>query len=147
MQCALNNRCAPDNPILQYLSEPTILILLIYFFNYCFQDPLDPEEACQGPRGVTKQYQTTFQIGSYVDVVNVNSTICTAGRCSHTFQPPSNLSSSSGRVLVAAENVVGMGVKGACTTHTISEQQCYLVLLHECRTHRCKTSAVDSRLD
>ena len=79
-------------------------------------------ETCQGPRGVITQYQTRFQIGSYVDVVNVNSTRCTAGRCSHTFDPPSNLSSCYGRVLVAAENVVGMGVERICTTHIISEQ-------------------------
>ena len=85
-----------------------------------------------------------------MDVVNVNSTRCTAGRCSHTFQPPSNLSLSSGRVLVAAENVVGMGVERTCTTHAISEQQCYHALLHKCMTQtsgRCKTSTVDSRLD
>ena len=52
---------------------------------------------------------------------NVNTARCTAGRCSHTFEPPSNPPSSYDSVLVAAENVVGMGAARICTTQTISE--------------------------
>ena len=52
---------------------------------------------------------------------NVNITSCTAGRCSHTFVPPSNPPSSYDNVSVAAKNVVGVGAARACTTQTISE--------------------------
>ena len=52
---------------------------------------------------------------------NVSITNCTAGRCSHTFEPPSNPPSSYDSVSVAAENVVGVGAAKTCTTQTISE--------------------------
>ena len=52
---------------------------------------------------------------------NVNISMCTAGRCSHTFEPSSNSSSSYDNVSVAAENVVGVGAARTCTTQTISE--------------------------
>ena len=40
---------------------------------------------------------------------NVNIAKCTARKCSHTFEPPSNPPSSYDSVSVAAENVVGVG--------------------------------------
>ena len=46
---------------------------------------------------------------------------CTDGRCSHTFKPLSNPSSSYDSVSVAAENVVGVGAARMCITQTISE--------------------------
>ena len=78
-------------------------------------------EACQGPRGVITQYQIRFQSGSTVNTENVNIARCTAGRCSHTFQPPSNPPSSFDSVSVAAENVVGQGAVTKCTANPISE--------------------------
>ena len=45
----------------------------------------------------------------------------TAGRCSHTFMPPSNPPSSYDSVSVAAENVVGIGAARNLTTQPISE--------------------------
>ena len=78
-------------------------------------------EACQGPKGVVTQYQIRFQSGSVVNTENVNIARCTAGRCSHTFQPPSNPPSSFDSVSVAAENVVGQGAAAKCTAHPISE--------------------------
>ena len=54
-------------------------------------------------------------------IVNVNIARCTAGRCSHTFEPPSNPPSSYDSVSVAAENVVGVGTARTCTTQPIGE--------------------------
>ena len=82
------------------------------------QDPKDP---CSGITGNITQYQISYQTGSVVATVNVNITKCTAGRCSHTFEPHSNPPSSYDRVSVAAENVVGVGAARMCTTQTISE--------------------------
>jgi len=67
------------------------------------------------------EYQITFQTGSVVATENVNIAACTAGRCSHTFEPPSNPSSRYYGVSVAAENVVGVGAARTCTTQPISE--------------------------
>ena len=50
-------------------------------------------------------------------------TECTVGRCSYTFEPPSNPPSSYDSVSVAAENVVGVGAARTCTTQPISELQ------------------------
>ena len=88
------------------------------------QDPVDPDRtgACPGPRGDITQYRISFQTGSYIAATeNVSITNCTAGRCSHTFEPPSNPPSSYDSVSVAAENVVGIGTAKTCTTQTISE--------------------------
>ena len=85
------------------------------------QDPIDPGEGCPGITGNITQYQISFQTGSSVATENVNITRCTAGRCSHTFEPPSNFPSSYDGVSVAAENVVGVGTARVCTTQTISE--------------------------
>ena len=52
---------------------------------------------------------------------NVNIAGCTAGRCSHTFEPPSNPPSRYDGVSVTAENVVGVGAARTCTAQTISE--------------------------
>ena len=52
---------------------------------------------------------------------NVNIARCTAGRCSHTFEPPSSPPSSYDSVLVVAENVVGVGVARTCAAQFISE--------------------------
>ena len=78
-------------------------------------------EACLSLTGNITQYQISFQTGSVVATENVNISRCTAGRCSHTFEPPSNPPSSYDGVSVAAENVVGVGVARTCTTQTISK--------------------------
>ena len=79
-------------------------------------------DLCPGVSGNITQYRISFQTGSsIVATENVNITKCTAGRCSHTFKPPSNLPSSFENVSVAAENVVGVGNPRTCTTQTISE--------------------------
>ena len=58
------------------------------------------------------------------------------GRCSHTFEPPSNPPSSYGSVSVAAVNVVGVGAVRNCTTHTISEllQKLFIVYKYHAPT-------------
>ena len=81
----------------------------------------DAGEACPGVSGNITKYQIRFQTGSVVDTENVNIAECTAGRCNHTFEPPSNPSSSYDSVSVAAENVVGVGAARTCTTQTISK--------------------------
>ena len=82
------------------------------------QDPADP---CPDVSGGITHYQISFQTGSTVVTGNVNIVMCTAGRCSHTFEPPSNPPSSYDSVSVAAENVVGVGAAKTCTSITISE--------------------------
>ena len=82
---------------------------------------MDPVKACQSPKGVITQYQIRFQSGSVVNTENVNIARCTAGRCNHTFEPPSNPPTSYDSVSVAAENVVGVGVARTCTPQPISE--------------------------
>ena len=77
---------------------------------------MDP---CPGVTGDITLYQIIFQNGSSVATKNVNIAECTAGRCSHTFEPPSNPPSSYDSVSVAAENVVGVGAARTCTTQTI----------------------------
>ena len=84
-------------------------------------DPVDPGEACPGPSGNITQYQISFHTGSVVATENVSIAGCTAGRCSHTFEPPSNPHSSYDSVSVAAENVVGVRAARTCTRQTISE--------------------------
>ena len=71
---------------------------------------------CPGLSESITQYQIRLHTGSFVDALIVNITACTAGRCSHTFEPPFNSSSSYGtyRVSVAAENVVGVGPARTC---------------------------------
>ena len=78
-------------------------------------------EPCPGVSGDITQYQISFQTGSVVVTENVNTARCTAGRCSHTFEPPSNPPSSYDSVSVAAENVVGVGAARMCTTQPISK--------------------------
>ena len=87
----------------------TFLTGLSFCKSVASQDPLDSVEACKGPRGVITQYQTRFQSGSTVNTENVNIARCNAGRCSHTFEPPSNPPTSYDSVSVVAENVVGGG--------------------------------------
>ena len=60
------------------------------------------------------QYWISFQTGYVVVTESVDSARCTAiaGRCSHTFEPPSNPPSSYDSVSVAAENV--HGGSGSC---------------------------------
>ena len=82
---------------------------------------MDTRETCQRPRGDITQYQISFQTGSLVVTENVNLAECKAGRCSHTFEPPSNPPSSYDGVSVAAENMVGVGAARTCTTQPISE--------------------------
>ena len=52
---------------------------------------------------------------------NVSTSGCTAGRCSYTFESPSNPPSSYDNVSVAAKNVVGVGTARTCTAQPISE--------------------------
>ena len=88
-------------------------------YGITHQDTVDPEETCQGPH--ITQYQISFETGSTVNTENVSTSVCTAGRCSYTFEPPSNPPSSYDNVSVAAENVVGVGDARTCTSQTISE--------------------------
>ena len=78
-------------------------------------------ETCPGQNGNITQYKISFQTGSLEKTENVNITSCTAGQCSYTFQPPSNLPSSYNRVSVAAGNEVGVGATRSCTTQPISK--------------------------
>ena len=90
---------------------------------------MDPGEACPGPAGDITQYQISFQSGSVVVTENVNLAECTAGRCSYTFEIPSNPPSSYVSVTVAAENVVGVGPARTCTSQPISEFYYYIFSL------------------
>ena len=95
-----------------------------------FQDLV---ELCPGVTGNITQYQIRFQSGSLSTTQNVNIVNCTAGRCNHTFEPPSNPPSSYDSVSVAAENVVGVGAARTCTTQTISELSlslCHVLYKH-----------------
>ena len=78
-------------------------------------------EPCPDVTGNITQYQIRFQTGSVVATEIVNIARCTAGRCSYTFELPSNPPSSYDSVSVAAENVVGVGAARTCTTQTISK--------------------------
>ena len=81
-----------------------------------------PKEMCLPPSpGVIIQYQISLNTGSRVATESVNIARCTAGRCSHTFEPPSNPPSSYDSVSVAAENVVGVGAAKTCGAQTISK--------------------------
>ena len=102
----LNSEYLPEAPV-YFMVLPTM------------QDAVDPEETCQGPH--ITQYQISFETGSTVITDNVSTSGCTDGRCSHTFEPPSNPPSSYDSVSVAAENVVGVGAARTCTTQTISK--------------------------
>ena len=82
---------------------------------------MDTRETCQRSRGDIIQYKISFETGSIVATESVSSVRCTDGRCSHTFELPSNPPSSYDSVSVAAENVVGVGAARMCTTQTISE--------------------------
>ena len=77
------------------------------------QSPVDP---CSGVSEAITQYQISFQT---VATENVNIARCTAGRCSHSFEPPSNPPSNYDSVSVAAENVVGVGVARTCTAKAV----------------------------
>ena len=83
-------------------------------------DP-DAREMCLLPRTNITRYLIRFQNSSSVNAVNVSISECTAGRCSHTFEPPSDPPSSYDSVSVAAVNVVGVGAARTCTTQSISE--------------------------
>ena len=112
-QCA-----AQDNLILRCITVPGKLYLVNYHIS--LQDIID---SCPGLNGDITHYQISFQTVSTVATENVNIAKCTGGRCSHTFEPPSNPPSSYDSVSVAAENVVGVGAARTCTTQTISELQ------------------------
>ena len=85
---------------------------------------MEPQEACQDPRGVTRRYQIRYVIGSRV-YENVNTSTCRAERCSYTYNlvniPSDSVPSSYDSVSVAAENVVGFGAARTCTSQPISE--------------------------
>ena len=112
---------------------------MMYFV--CLQDPVDPQEACRGPRGRITQYQISFQIGSFRETENVNSSACRAETCNHAFNLLNVLSDSvpSGydSVSVAAENVVGVGPARTCTTQTISELNSIMLVHRQTNTHSC----------
>ena len=95
--------------------------------HHSLQDPVDP---CPSVTGNITHYQISLQTGSVVATESVNIARCTAGRCSHTFEPPSNPPSSYDSVSVAAENVVGVGAATTCTTQTISECCYYIILVN-----------------
>ena len=75
---------------------------------------MDP---CPGISGVIKWYKIDYQ----AIIVNMDVSMCMNGRCSHTFEPPSNPPPSYYSVSVAAENVVGVGAARNCTAQTVSE--------------------------
>ena len=86
--------------------------------------PIEPSEiTMSGPQLETSKNTRSISRLSllHVDTEDVNTARCTAGRCSHTFEPPSNPPSSYDSVSVAAENVVGVGATRTCTAQTISE--------------------------
>ena len=83
------------------------------------QDPIDPAEACPGPSGNVTHYKISFQTGPFINNIAIYE--CKGGKCSHTFEPPSNPPSSYDKVSVAAENVVGVGAVKLCSTQIISE--------------------------
>ena len=118
----------------------TVLLKIYFKFDISLQDLVDPGEACPGPTGNISQYQLSFQTGSVFGAENVNIARCTAGGCSHTFEPPSNPPSSYDSVSVAAENVLGVGAARTCTSQTISECYYYMfsavVRLHKVRRTR-----------
>ena len=94
------------------------------FYHASIQDAVDP---CPGISGVIKFYDINYQNTT----VNIDVLMCMNGRCSHTFEPPSNPPSSYGNVSVAAENKVGVGAARTCTAQTISELPLKsLLLLH-----------------
>ena len=95
-------------------------VFFLYVILFLFQDPVDP---CPNVTGAITQYTISFQTGSIVATENVNIASCRAGRCSYTFEPPTNPPSNYDSVSVAAENVVGVGAARTCTTQPISELQ------------------------
>ena len=115
-----------------YLYADTVQFLLCCAYrntissiiHISLQDQVDLEEARLGPSGNITLYQISFQTGSVVVTENVKIAECTAGRCSHIIEPPSNPPSSYDGVSVVAENVVGVGAARICTTQPISEY-CY----------------------
>ena len=100
------------------------------------QNPVDPQEGCQGPRGVTRRYQIRYQIGSFKVYENVNATTCRDERCSHMYNLLTVQSepSSYDSVSVAAENVVGFGAARTCTAQTISKLKTCVAIHPEMRT-------------
>ena len=84
---------------------------------------MDPDPRCTCPvtSGHVTQYRISFQSGSVVYMQSVSLARCTAGRCKHTFEPPSNPPSSYDSVSVVAENVMGVGAARTCTAQGISE--------------------------
>ena len=102
---------AKSMPISEYIPKAPVLL-----YNVSHQDTVD---TCLGPNTTHYLVQISFQNGSVTE--NVNIAECTAGRCSHTFEPPTNPPSSYDSVSVAAENMVGVGAARTCTTQTISE--------------------------
>ena len=87
--------------------------------------------------GRITRYQISFQTASSMVTESVNMAMCTAGRCSHTFEPPSNPPSNYDSVSVAAENVVGVGAARTCTAQTISELNIIIVTTN-LHTYRLK---------
>ena len=94
---------------------------LVAHWNISLQDPVNPEEACPGVIGAITHYQISFHTASFAATENIMR--CTARRCSHTFEPPSNPPSTYDSVSVAAQNVVGVGPAKTCTTQSIGELQ------------------------
>ena len=96
-------------------------ISCLFEISPSMQDPIDPGEGCPGITGNVTQYQISFQTGSVVATESMNTSTCTARKCSQTFEPSSNPPSSYDSVSVAAKNAVGVGAARTCTTQTISE--------------------------
>lgn len=96
---------------------------------------MDPGRACPGPSGNITEYQINiqFEAGSFVYSESVNASMCTAGRCSHRFEPTTkllngHLPSSYENVSVVAKNVLGVGAAGTCTAKHISELSLFVML-------------------
>ena len=81
---------------------------------------------CLGISGNITQYQISFQAENVAITETVSVSECMDGRCNLHIVPASHLLNGSvplrySRLIVAAENVVGVGAARTCTTQTISE--------------------------
>ena len=115
----------------------TVKSVALTFTSLSFQNPLNPGKTCPGPSGNLTEYRIDIRSGSFLYSEEVNVSMCTAGKCSHTFEPSTNLlngrlPSGYDSVSVVAKNMVGVGAARTCTTLHISEiLQPTLINIHE----------------
>ena len=92
----------------------------------CHLNPQNLRNPCPGISGNITQYQISFLAENVAITETVTVSECMDGRCNLHIVPASHLLNGSvplsySRLIVAAENVVGVGAARACTTQTISE--------------------------